>query len=411
MSRCVTLGASLLRAGRRALADEAGARRVVAALAGRSARPRALLAIGKAAWAMAQGAIEALGPIEGLVVCKEPPPIGLPPCLRVLIGGHPQPDERSVLATQAALSLAHGCSADEELLVLISGGTSALVGGPIEGVGLDALARATDQLLRAGFPISTINVVRRRLGAALGGRLAAATRARVTALVISDVAGDDLRVIGSGPASAPPLDDAERAVRVARDAGLDDVLITAVAHAAPTPAALHAALAERVHAEILASPSSLAASAARALALEGLHVRTAADLADGSVEALAARLTDELAALSPGEAYLIVGEPTVRVTGQGLGGRAQHLALSMLRALAGYDDRAVLALASDGSDGPTDAAGALLTSETARTATIDVDAALAAHDSHHALEALQALVRTGPTGTNLTDLYVLARAH
>jgi glycerate 2-kinase len=146
-----------------------------------------------------------------------------------------------------------------------------------------------------------------------------------------------------------------------------------------------------------------------ALTAEGLTVRKELALAHGPVEALATRLAAEAEALAPGHATVVAGEPTVLVRGDGRGGRAQHAALLLAEPLRVLGDRVALALASDGSDGPTDAAGAIVHSET-WDGRLDLGAAIAAHDSHTVLGGLGALVRTGPTGTNLTDLYVVARA-
>ena len=416
MSQRVThvaeLAERLVRAGRAALVAESGAGRTRAALlAAEVCRTTAVLAIGKAAGAMAAGAVQAMGDgVRGLVVTKDAPAPGegLPPGLRVLVAGHPRPDERSAAATREALALVGALEPGDDLLVLLSGGASALVGGPIDGVTLAASAALGDRLLAGGFPIEEINRVRRRLGAALGGRLAAATRARVRALVLSDVASDDPRIVGSGPLSAPPLDDDVEAARVAAAAGAAPALIEAVRRAAPSPAEL-ARCADRVTLEVLAGPRALLAAAARALAAEGFAVVADAGLAAGPVEALADRLVAIAEALPRGTAHAIVGEPTVRVLGAGRGGRAQHLAALAARRIAALGDRALLALASDGSDGPTDAAGAVIGAiDEARAGALAT--AARAFDTHDALAAAGALVRTGPTGTNLTDLYVVARA-
>jgi hydroxypyruvate reductase len=316
-----------------------------------------------------------------------------------MVAGHPLPDERSVAATRAVLDEVAALGEDDELLLLLSGGTSALLGGPVDGVSLTALRGLTEAALRAGFSIEELNCLRRRVGAALGGRLGAATRASIRALVISDVASDDPRVIGSGPVSAPPPDDSERALALAARLGLDPPL-RALLHAQPSPPPR-----DRVDVTILANPRSLLDAAVRALEREGFRVGSSSVLAAGPVEDLVERLRARAGTLAPGDAFVIVGEPTVRVRGSVPGGRAQHVALS---ALPWLGDRALLALGSDGSDGPTDAAGAAVDAGAARAAG-DVRAAILAFDSHRVLGEIGALVRTGPTGTNLTDLYVVAR--
>ncbi len=376
MSRCVTLARTLKDAGLLALGAEHGARRVEAEL---RARPlpgvRRVLSVGKAAAAMAEGAEAALGAQleHALVVCKEAP--RAPLRAGVLLAGHPRPDERSVAATAAALAFVAATPAEQDLLVLLSGGTSALLGGPVAGTSLAELASLTESMLRAGADIHAMNAERRRLGAALGGRLARATSARaIHLLVISDVQGDDLRIIGSGPLHGDELD-------------------------------------PRVEARVLANPTSLRTSAARALAAGGLLVTERVALVRGDVGAL----VDELAAiatqLAPGSCYVAVGEPTVRVSGDGRGGRATHAALLLAERLHG--EVAALALASDGSDGPTELAGAVVTGKTSTDACrggVSLAGARLRFDSGAALDALGLALRTGPTGTNLTDLYVVARA-
>jgi glycerate-2-kinase len=389
----MTVVQRVLRAGTAAIAAEHGEHRVRAALRERGSRARKIIAVGKAASAMAAGCD---GLAAGLIVCKDESRV---PGFRTLVAGHPVPDERSVAATRAVLDEVAALGKDDELLLLLSGGTSALLGGPVAGVTLTALRALTVAALRSGFSIEELNCLRRRVGAALGGRLGAATRASIRALVISDVASDDPRVIGSGPVSTPPVDDPERATALAARLGLDAPMRAQLEAQSSPPAR------ERVDLTILANPRSLLAAAVHALEREGFLVESAAALAAGPVEDLVERLRLHAAQLAPGAAFVIVGEPTVRVRGAALGGRAQHVALS---ALPWLGDRALLALGSDGSDGPTDAAGAVVDARSVRAAG-DVRDAILACDSHRVLADIGALVRTGPTGTNLTDLYVVAR--
>jgi glycerate-2-kinase len=390
----MTLLERLVLAGRAALVAEHGEALVRAALRERPSRARRVVAVGKAAPAMAAGSDR-----EGLIVCKDAASVlGF----RTLVAGHPVPDERSVAATRAVLSEVAALGEDDELLLLVSGGTSALLGGPVDGVPLAALRALTQAALKGGLAIDELNCLRRRVGAALGGRLGAATRASIRALVISDVASDDPRVIGSGPVSMPPSDDAERATALAARLGLDPALREQLRTLSSPPPR------DRVDITILANPRSLLAAAERALAARGFGVEAEPTLAAGPVEDLVERLRVRAEQLAPGTAFLMVGEPTVRVRGTAPGGRAQHVALSALPWLGALGDRALLALGSDGSDGPTDAAGAAVDAASSRAAG-DVGAAIAACDSHRVLGEIGALIRTGPTGTNLTDLYVVAR--
>jgi glycerate-2-kinase len=346
-------------------------------------------AVGKAACAMARGS----GCARGIVITKQAETVG---GFQVLEAGHPHPDERSVTATAILLARAREVAPGTRVLVCISGGTSALLGGPVAGVSLAEMRAVTRALLDGGAAIGEINTVRRHLGAALGGKLAAATRAELSVLALSDVVGDDPAAIGSGPASPDPttLDDARV---IASRFGLGDLL----ARAPETPKTL-----PDIPYRILASPLSLRDEAARRAT--DFTVRTRPSLVSGPVEAVAA----ELAALTlaPGELWIAAGEPTVEVRGGGLGGRAQHLALLMARALAGRDDVSFVALGSDGSDGPTTAAGAAVDGSTwERARGLDPERALTNFDSHPLLDALGATLVTGPTGTNLTDLLLLGR--
>jgi glycerate 2-kinase len=342
--------------GRAAIAACDGAALVRRALEVRPSAARVFLAVGKAAARMAEGAILAGVPARGLIVTKEPSDARV----ELLLAGHPQPDERSVRATERALSLARSVPAEEELLVLISGGTSALLGGPIEGVSLEEVRVRTDALLRSGATIDEMNTVRRQLGAALGGRLRAACRGRVRALILSDVLSGDVRMIGSGPLHGDPQ----------------------------LP----------VDATIIGDPALLLREAQRGLIAQGFDVD--ASLFRGDVATLVRELS---VPLLPHQARVRVGEPTLVVTGQGEGGRAQHTALSLMRTLP--DAHVALALASDGSDGPTAFAGGV-----AWRRDEDVAEALRRFDSGPMLHQLHARLATRPTGTNLTDLYIVARA-
>jgi glycerate-2-kinase len=339
-------------------------------------------AVGKAACAMARGSGG-----RGIVITKQAEAVD---GFEVYEAAHPFPDERGVLATRRLLERAR--EATGEVLLCLSGGASALLAAPVEGVSLEVLRRATRALLEGGAEIGEINIVRRHLGAALGGKLAQATRAELTVLALSDVVGDDPAAIGSGPASPDPSTVAD-ALAVAQRWGLDAEVTAALARAPETPKET------RARYRILASPLTLRDEAARRL--PGARVRP--ELVRGRVEDIAA----ELAALKllPGEVWVAAGEPTLTVHGGGRGGRAQHLALLVARAISG-GDLAFVALGSDGSDGPTAAAGAAVDGSTWSDGG---EEALANFDSHTFLSRAGATLVTGPTGTNLTDLLLLGR--
>jgi hydroxypyruvate reductase len=370
-----------------------------------SATAEVVWAVGKAAVAMACGA----GARRGIVVTKAGGSDGAPAGVELYEAGHPIPDERSAAATEALLAAADRLGPGEHALLLLSGGTSALVGGPLPGVALSTVQAATRALVAGGAPIGEINTVRRHLGAVLGGRLAVRARGTIEVLALSDVVGDDPAAIGSGPASPDPTTLAD-ALAVAHRRGLPPELVRAL-HAVPeTPKPGDPAFA-RVRYRILASPPSLREAAGRIARAAGFAVDSRADLVEGDVEVVAAELLGRARRLGPGELHLAVGEPTVQVRGEGAGGRAQHLALLVARGLAG-GELAFAACGSDGTDGPTPVAGAAVDGTTwpnAAARGLDPEAALARADSHALLSVMGQTIFTGPTGTNLTDLLLLAR--
>jgi glycerate 2-kinase len=322
------------------------------------------------------------------------------------VAGHPLPDERSVVCAEQLLAQARAVPADERALLLLSGGASALVGAPVDGLGLDELQAATRALMNGGASIREINVVRRHLTRLGGGKLAAACAGAIDVLALSDVAGDDPATIGSGPASPEPAT-RDEALALARRYGLSAAAIAALERAGDNPRADHPAFARGTY-RVLASPETLAAAAARAMV--GFRVRSWPSLVAGDVEEFAVDLAAAARTLSAGEAIVAVGEPTVRVRGSGTGGRAQHLALSMAAALSGTT-RSFVALGSDGRDGPTDAAGAFVDGRTLQKMAargIDAAGALERCDSNRALAAVGATIPRFDSGTNLTDLYILA---
>ena len=320
--------------------------------------------------------------------------------------GHPLPDERSVACAEELLAAARAVPADERALLLLSGGASALVAAPVDGLALDELVAATRALLNGGASIHEINVVRRHLTKLGGGKLAAACAGAIDVLALSDVAGDDPATIGSGPASPEPST-RDAALALARRYGVPDAALRALERVDENPRADHPAFARGTY-RVLASPATLRDAAMRVLAAR--RVRAWPTLVAGDVEEFAVDLAAQARRLTPGEAIVAVGEPTVRVRGKGAGGRAQHLALAMAAPLAS-SSCAFVAIGSDGRDGPTDAAGAVIDGRTlSRLASRGIDAAGALErcDSHRALAAVGAVIPRFDATTNLTDLYIVA---
>jgi hydroxypyruvate reductase len=382
-------------------------------------------AIGKAAQAMARGAAAALGERSSGGVVVMPPGISgpLPDRYRSIAGGHPVPHMGSVEAGRAVLELAEGLAADDLLLCLISGGGSALMTLPPKGVTLGDVQLTTEALLRAGATIGELNAVRKHLDRLKGGRLArAAMPARILALVLSDVVGDPLDVIASGPMSPDPTSFAD-AVEVIRRRDLWSELPEGAR------AQLEAGLRgeaeespkqgdpcfERVRVRIIGN-NRLAAGAALAkaeqLGYSGQLLTT--ELTGEASEVgrdLARQALRERAGSPPGPHCLVAaGETTVTVTGTGSGGRNQELALGAALALDGSEGILLASVGTDGIDGPTDAAGAFADDTTVARADargIDPEAVLRANNTYAFFCALEDIIVTGRTGTNVMDLQVV----
>lgn len=368
-------------------------------------------AVGKAAWRMARAAAGFLGRdlSGGAVVTKYGHSMGPIDGLEIFEAGHPLPDGNTLRATEALLRRVRGLGPDDTVLFLVSGGGSALFERPMDGVTLDDLVAVTEQLLACGADIVEVNRIRKRLSSVKGGRFAqVAAPAHVYAVVLSDVLGDRLDSIASGPAW-PDASTAEEALATVRKygislrPGLEELLRL------ETPKSLG-----NVTAVVTGSVGALcsaAEDAARGLGYAPLVLTTTLDCeARGAGAFLAALAREVRASGRPVEApcaLILGGETVVRLTGRGRGGRNQELALSAARGIAGLDGTIVVSVGSDGTDGPTDAAGGIVDGGTAdllRGRGIDVERALADNDSYTALSAADSLVVTGPTGTNVNDL-------
>ena len=402
---------------------------VLQALAGLDLPARGRLLVvgaGKASGAMAAAAESALGDrvVTGVVAVKDG---HLAPTRRVrlLEAGHPVPDQRGADAARAIRDLAASATADDLVLVLISGGGSALTPAPAPPITLAEKQALTRLLLRAGADIKQLNAVRKHVSTLKGGQLArAAAPARVEALLLSDVNGDPLDVIASGP-TAPDDSTFAEAMRILGRFDIRDQVAPSIVtrlqqgvqgEIAETPKPGDP-LFERVRNRVIGNNTLVvdaAAAAARTLGLTPLVLtRTLEGEAVDVGRRFAAMARDLKAGRGPVALPCCViagGETTVTVRGQGLGGRCQELALAAAIELEGLAGAVVLAAGTDGSDGPTTAAGAIADGESARRARaahVDLAARLADNDSHAALEPLGDLLLTGPTNTNLLDLYLI----
>jgi hydroxypyruvate reductase len=371
---------------------------------------------GKAAAAMARAVEHAWRdvPLEGLVVTRYGHGV---PCTRIEVveAGHPLPDAAGRDAARRIMSLAHGAGADDLVLCLLSGGGSALLALPAEGVTLEDERAVTSALMRAGATIAEINCVRRHLSAIKGGRLAlAAAPARVLTLAISDVPGDDPAVIASGPTVADPTSRADALAVLARYGC--DVPASVEAHlrqeASETPKPGDPGLAHTEMRIVATSAEALAAAArrARAAGVEpvdlGAHVEGEARAV---ARAHAQRVRDVRARGAPARPPCVLlsgGETTVTVRGGGRGGRNGEYLLALAAELDGAPGVHALACDTDGIDGTADNAGAIMGPDTparARALGLDAREALARNDSYGFFAALGDLIVTGPTRTNVND--------
>lgn len=364
-----------------------------------------VLAIGKAAWSMAEAAHAALGNrIDcGLVITKYGHTGGTLPRFAVMEAGHPLPDENSVRAADAAIEMVQGLNVDDTVLMLISGGGSSLFEKPL--IPLPMYATTTDALLRCGASITEMNIIRKRLSAVKGGRFAKmCAPAGVIGLILSDVLGDSPEIIASGPISPDPVTayEAQRTLlRVLPDA--PEVIRNLMCRETPkvlTNAETH----------IIGNVALLTRAAAHALQRLGYETyiltdRLTCEACEAGKFLSAIALTHQVEKRSV--AFLAGGETVVHVTGSGQGGRNQELTLAAVQTLEGLRDTAIFSFGSDGTDGPTDAAGGYADHRTMgrlRAAGVDWAEALANHDSYNALHACDGLLMTGPTGTNVNDV-------
>jgi hydroxypyruvate reductase len=380
---------------------------------------------GKASGTMALAVEDVLGDrvAGGLVAAKEAT-TAAPRRIRVVEAGHPLPDERGRAAAEEIRRLAATAGADGIVLCLVSGGGSALLPAPVAGVTLAEKQAVTRLLLEAGATINELNAVRKHLSMLKGGQLArAAAPAPVVALLLSDVLGDPLDVIASGPTAPDPTTFAD-ALAVLDGFGLRDRIPAAARRHLEAGAAGAVAetpkpgdpLFERVTNRVIGNNGLVTTAAAREAARLGFPPLVLTGRLQGEAREVArvfAAILDESAQsgrpVGRPACVLATGETTVTVRGGGKGGRCQEFALALAPALAALPGVVVLAAGTDGSDGPTDAAGALVdwtTLERARARGLDPRAALAANDAYHFFAGLGDLVVTGPTGTNLLDVYL-----
>ncbi len=365
-----------------------------------------LVAAGKAAWQMANAAVQALGQVDGgVVVTKYDHVMGQIPGVDCYEGGHPVPDEGSFSATGHALELVRGLKPEDTVLFLLSGGGSALFEQPL--VSGEELQDITRQLLACGADIVEMNTIRKRLSRVKGGRFAElCAPAQVFSIVLSDILGDPLDMIASGPA-CPDRSTCAQAEAVAEKYGLTLTEEMRALLAVETPKSL-----DNVETHITGSVRELCAAASAACRALGYEPVLLTDRLCCEAREAGSFLSSILrthAGAGRSLAFLAGGETVVHLTGSGTGGRNQELALSAAIGLEGLEGAAVFSIGSDGTDGPTDAAGGYTdgsTAATLRSQGINIYQVLQNNDAYHALQATGGLLITGPTGTNVNDIAV-----
>ncbi len=365
-----------------------------------------LVSVGKAGWQMAAAALHVLKRVDGgIVITKYDHVREALPGITCFEAGHPVPDENSFAATARALDLVSDLTEEDTVLFLLSGGGSALFESPL--IPGEELQSVTEQLLACGADIVEINTIRKRLSGVKGGRFAqACAPAKVFSIVLSDILGDPLDMIASGPA-CPDTSTCEQALAIAEKYQLTLSELARCLLTQETPKRL-----DNVTTQITGSVRELCRAAAdRCLELGYEPILLTDQLCCEAREAgsLLASILRTHAEDGRSLAFIAGGETVVHLTGHGLGGRNQELALAAAPGLAGLRNAAVFSVGSDGTDGPTDAAGGYADETTMTDLAeqgIQVHEVLADNDAYHALKAVDGLIVTGPTGTNVNDVAI-----
>ncbi len=396
---------AVVRAAIDAVRPDAAVRRALARIA--LTEDLYLAAVGKAGWQMASAAVRYLDrPLRrGIVLTKYGHVMGEIPGVICREAGHPVPDEGSFRGAREILEMTRGLKAEDMVLFLLSGGGSALFEEPL--IPPEELQDVTNQLLACGADIVEMNTIRKRLSAVKGGRFARwCAPARVEAVILSDIVGDPLDMIASGPAAADPSTcaQAREIVRKYR-LRLSPAALECLDRETPKTV-------ENVHTQVIGSVRELCRAAAAKCEALGYRPQILTDRLDGEAREAGTMLARKAKELSTGigrTALIAGGETVVHLTGNGLGGRNQEIALAAAEELRGVRNAALISVGSDGTDGPTDAAGGYAdggTFDALLRRGIRIADVLRNNDAYHALDAVDCLIRTGPTGTNVNDVTV-----
>ena len=373
-----------------------------------------VISIGKAAWNMAKAAADNIPHAidTGIVLTKYDHSQGDIPGFTILEAGHPLPDENTISGTNKIIEAISDLNEKDTVFFLVSGGGSALFESPAGGLTLADFLDITDQLLKCGADIVEMNTIRKHLSSVKGGRFAElCAPAKVYCIALSDILGDRPDSIASGPACAD-ASTSEEAFAVVKKYGLKLTDEMKIQLAKETPKSL-----SNVTMEITGSVTQLcedAAKTAESLGYKPLILTNMLDCeakeAGKFLASIAKTVQKDGLPLKAPCAIICGGETIVHITGKGKGGRNQELALSAAESISGMKGVVIAAAGSDGTDGPTDAAGGIVDGNTKSVLEqkgISISSVLAENDSNHALAEADALIMTGPTGTNVNDLYLL----
>ena len=372
------------------------------------------LAIGKASIPMLTALAEAY-PLSGALAISKHASSSPSNLFPVFLGSHPIPDSRSLEAGTRVLDFVSALDEKDTLVCLISGGGSALVTAPYNGISLEDMQSLTSLLLACGARIDEINTIRRSLDQVKGGGLARATKAKIISLILSDVIGNPLEAIASGPTFPNPTTNAD-ALMILKKYKIDEQVSESVLQTLESDSLLSEIWEQASRLQnLIIGDNKLAAEAALEQAQrEGFHAEILTNELQGEARDMGFNLAHHLRVsaerLTRPFCLIAGGETTVTITGNGKGGRNQELALAAMHGLKGLENVMLIALATDGEDGPTDAAGAVVTGESAQRAEmLGVDAAdhLSRHDAYVCFDKLVDLLKPGPSGTNVNDLIFL----
>lgn len=357
-----------------------------------------LVSIGKAAWPMAKAISDYIDIDQGAIITKYGHSNGELPNIKVFEAGHPISDENSIIATDYVLDLTSDLKENDNIILCISGGGSALFEKPL--IELKELQDINDQLIKSGADINEINTIRKRLSSVKAGRFALhCAPSHIEAIILSDVIGNDLSTIASGPVSKDITNSSE-AINIVNKYNIQVNEKTKQLLNIETPKEIR-----NVSTHIIASVEQLCEYTKNICEELGYVAEIILNNCKDNVNDIVNKFEDILKVAKPNSAYIIGGECSVEVKGNGLGGRNAHLALLCSKIIKDKTNSCIFTFGSDGTDGPTDAAGGIVDGQTYLL--INADEYINNFDSYHALEKINSLIKTGPTGSNVNDIYVL----